>query len=318
MREKTLVLEPEGRASLRQLSGISVVVPVFNEAGGIGSVLDQLEAVMGEAGVEYELIVVDDGSVDGSAELVQSRGDQVRLRRHAQNKGYGASLKTGIRLATYDLIAITDGDGTYPLARLFDLMEKYTSGNCDMVVGARIHRRAAVPTVRRPAKWVINRLASFVAGEPIPDVNSGLRVFRRSTALRFFNLLPDRFSFTTTITLAMLRHGYLVEHVPIEYHRRVGRSKIRPISDTLGFLQLISRIALYFAPLKVFIPLSAFLLLLATAWAAISRIAFGQLADASTAVIAMAAVQVAVVGLLAELINARIPYRAGSDHETDT
>lgn len=318
MSEQSLAVESETRAIVGQLPGISIVVPVFNEVAGIEAVLDGLKAAMDDAGFEYEVIVVDDASEDGSAELVKARGSQVRMRRHRKNRGYGASLKTGIRMAGYDLIGITDGDGTYPLARLIDLVEKYASGDCDMVVGARIGRRAAVPMVRRPAKWAVNRLASFVASEPISDVNSGLRVFRKSTAMRFFDLLPARFSFTTTLTLAMLRHGYLVEFMPIEYYKRVGRSKIRPISDTLGFLRLISRIALYFAPLKVFIPLSGLLLLLAVSWAAISNLAFGQIADASTAVIAMTAVQVAVVGLLAELVNGRIPYRAEGDHERET
>ena len=317
MTEESSAVESRTRAIVGQLPSISVVVPVFNEAAGIQAVLEGLKAAMDDAGFEYEVIVVDDASDDGSAELVQARGSQVRVHRHRKNRGYGASLKTGIRMATYDLIGITDGDGTYPLASFVELVEKYVYGEFDMVVGARIGPRAAVPIFRRPAKWVINRLASFVASERIPDANSGLRVFRKSAAMRFFDLLPDRFSFTTTLTLAMLRHGYLVEFTPIEYYRRVGRSKIRPISDTLGFLRLISRIALYFAPLKVFIPLSGLLFLLAVSWAAISNLVFGQLADASTAVIAMTAVQVAVVGLLAELINGRIPYRAEEDHERE-
>jgi len=318
MSEQSLAVESETRAIVEQLPSISVVVPVFNEAAGIEAVLDGLKVALDDSGFEYEVIVVDDASDDGSAELVRARGSQVRMKQHRKNRGYGAALKTGIRLATYDLIGITDGDGTYPLGGIVDLAERYASGDYDMVVGARIGRRASVPMVRRPAKWAINRLASFVASEPIPDANSGLRVFRKSAAIRFFNLLPDRFSFTTTITLAMIRHGYLVEFTPIEYYKRVGRSKIRPISDTLGFLRLIGRIALYFAPLKVFIPLSGLLFLLAVSWAVISNLVFGQIADASTAVIAMTAVQVAVVGLLAELVNGRIPYRAEGDQEQET
>ena len=165
----------------------------------------------------------------------------------------------------------------------------------------------SIPILRRPAKWAIGRLGNFVAGASIPDLNSGLRVFRRDVALRLFSMLSDQFSFTTTITLAMLTNGYLVGYVPIDYYARIGRSKIRPIRDTLNFVQLALRIGLYFAPLKIFLPISLFLLLLAVAWALFSKFVLGQLADVSTLVIAMTGFQVAVIGMLAELINQRLP-----------
>jgi hypothetical protein len=176
-----------------------------------------------------------------------------------------------------------------------------------MVVGARTGQQVAIPLLRRPAKWVIGQLANFVAGETIPDINSGLRVFRREAALPMFSMFPDGFSFTTTITLAMLTNGYLVDYLPINYHARVGQSKIRPVRDTLNFVQLILRMALYFAPLKFFLPLSGLIGLAAIGWGIFSAVALGRLADVSTLVIMMAAVQVAVVGLLAELINHRLP-----------
>lgn len=176
-----------------------------------------------------------------------------------------------------------------------------------MVVGARTGENVAIPLVRRPAKWAIGRLANYVAGEKIPDLNSGLRVFRREIALRMFGLLPNAFSFTTTITLAMLTNNYLVNYVPIDYFARVGQSKIRPVQDTLNFVQLVWRIALYFAPLKLFLPLSGLLLLLAVGWALFTLLVLDQLADVSTLVIVMTAFQVAVIGMLAELINKRLP-----------
>ena len=175
-----------------------------------------------------------------------------------------------------------------------------------MVVGARTKNDVAISLVRRPAKWLLGRIAELVVGRTIPDLNSGLRVFRRETAFRFASLLPDGFSFTTTITLAMLSNAYEVEYKPISYHQRVGHSKIRPIRDTLNFVTLILRIALYFAPLKIFLPMSALLLLLAAAWGIVSKVVLGQLADVSTVVIVVAAVQVAVLGLLAEMINLRV------------
>jgi glycosyltransferase involved in cell wall biosynthesis len=226
---------------------------------------------------------------------------------HRENRGYGAALKTGIRHAQCDLICTIDADGTYPCERIPDLITRLEEGRYDMVVGARVGKNVSIPLIRRPAKWAVRRLASFVAGESIPDLNSGLRVFRREAALRMLRMLPDQFSFTATITLAMLVNGYLIDYVPINYYARVGRSKIKPIRDTLNFMQLVMRIALYFAPLKVFLPLSVFLLLLAFAWALFSKFMLGQLADVSTLVIAMTGFQIAVIGMLAELINQRTP-----------
>jgi hypothetical protein len=150
-------------------------------------------------------------------------------------------------------------------------------------------------------------VANVVAGQSIPDLNSGLRVFRRSTAMRLLSLLPDGFSFTATITLALLSNGYLVDYVPINYHARQGSSKFRPIQDTLNFVGLILRIALYFAPLKIFLSLSVLLFSIALGAALFSQFVLGQLADVTTVVIAMTGAQVAVVGLLAELINRRLP-----------
>lgn len=288
---------------------VSIIVPAYNEENGLDAVLQQLGAIrlrLTDDGWETEVIIVDDGSLDRTSEIAGSHPDIV-LISHRVNRGYGAALKTGIRHASGELICITDADGTYPNERIPDLTDRIVVHGYDMAVGARTGDRVTIPLIRRPAKWAIRRLACFVAGEPIPDLNSGLRVFSRETALRFFGILPDGFSFTTTITLGMLTNGYLVDYVPINYHARVGRSKIRPIHDTLNFFQLVVRIALYFEPLKVFVPFSGLLFLLALIWAVFSKILLGQLADISTLVIAMAAIQVFMIGMLAELINQRLP-----------
>jgi len=297
------------------MEAVTIVVPAYDEERAVGGVLERLLTVMERTDVPYELIVVDDGSQDATAE-VAGRCERVTVLRHRENRGYGAAIKTGIRHARYDLICITDADGTYPGERIPDLIARLSEGGYDMVVGARVGEKVSISLVRKPAKWVIGRLANFVAGESILDLNSGLRVFRREVALRMLSMLPDRFSFTTTITLAMLVNGYLVDYVPINYYARIGRSKIRPVRDTLNFVQLVLRIALYFAPLKVFLPLSVLLLLLAVAWALFSKFILGQLADVSTLVIAMTGFQVAVIGMLAELINQRLPsyYRENDGH----
>lgn len=287
-------------------SGLTVLIPVYNEERAIGQVADELTAQARNLERAVQVLVIDDGSSDQTAARAEAV-DGIRVLAHHGNRGYGAALKTGVQHAEHDLVLILDGDGTYSPADLQSLLDTYVRGEADMVIGARVGSEASIPWLRRPAKWAINRLASYVAGERIPDVNSGMRIFPVSLAKQFMPLLPDGFSFTTTLTLAFLTHGYLVDYVTIEYAERKGRSKIRPIADTLGFIQLIMRLALFFAPLKVFLPLATGLLALAAAWAAATWYLFGRMADASTAVIAMASVQVAVLGLLAELINARLP-----------
>lgn len=301
-----VIASPHPSVTTKDRPGLSVIIPAYNEEKGIGPVLSQLAEVLAERDWLFELLVVDDGSQDGTAALAEQYPG-VMVLRHRANRGYGAALKTGLRHARYDLVCITDADGTYPNHTIPHLLERLLYGQYDMVVGARVGARVAIPWVRRPAKWMIGHLANFVAGEIIPDINSGLRVFCREAALQLFSLLPDGFSFTTTITLAMLTNGYLIDYVPIDYLPRVGRSKIKPVQDTLNFIQLILRIALYFAPLKIFLPLSGLLTLTALGWGFFSWLVLGRLADVSTLVMIMAAVQVAVVGLLAELINRRLP-----------
>lgn len=286
-------------------SPVSIIIPAYNEENGLGPVLAALLQKMDEAGGKYEVIVVDDGSGDKTAVIAQQY--PITVLQHRVNRGYGAALKTGIRQARYDLICITDADGTYPNERIPELVNLLVEKNYDMVVGARIGDKVAIPASRKPAKWALGRVANYVAGEPIPDLNSGLRVFKRDVCLQFFSILPNQFSFTSTITMAMLTNQYLVAYVPINYYARVGKSKIRPIQDTLNFLKLVMRIGLYFAPLKIFLPISFWLLILGIAWGAGTLLAFGQIADISTLVIIMTAFQVFAIGLLAELINKRLP-----------
>lgn len=292
------------------VEGVSVVVPAYNEEHGIGQVLGQLEEVLGAAGHAYEILVVDDGSDDKTAAVAESFGGGVKVLRHHANRGYGAALKTGIRHASFETICITDADGTYPNSQIPRLLDRLASSDCDMVVGARTGDSVAHPLSRRPAKWMLGQLASYVVGESIPDMNSGLRAFKREVAERMFEVLPDGFSFTTTITVGMLTNAYLVEYEPIDYHPRIGTSKIRPIRDTLNFVQLILKMGIYFAPLKVFLPLCGFLFLAAAAWALFTWLLLGRMADVSTLIIAMTAIQVGAIAMLAELVRSRLrsPY----------
>lgn len=294
---------------------IALVIPAYNESGSIAAVIAELQATLAatESDYTYEIIVVNDGSRDDTGAILDTLGG-IRVIHHQANRGYGAALKTGIRAASAPLIVITDADRTYPNERIPELVTYFHAASSDMVVGARTGETVKIPLVRRPAKWVIRQLAAVVAGQPIPDLNSGLRVFRRDLALRFFNLLPNGFSFTTTITLGMLTNAYKVDYVPINYHARVGQSKIKPIRDTLNFLILILRVSLYFEPLKVFLPVSGFILVFAVVWGVGSHLFLaGGFADDSTFVLVLSAVQIAMLGLLAELINHRLPSHYRDD-----
>ena len=240
--------------------GVSVVVPAFDEEGGIEASVRELRDVLAELDRESELIVVNDGSTDRTAERARASG--ARVIDLPENRGYGAALKTGIEAARFDIIVITDADGTYPAKEIPALLE--LAAQYDMVVGARVGANAAIPFVRRPAKWVLTRLASYLAGRAIPDLNSGLRVLKRHHVKRFEHVLPSGFSFTTSITLASLCSDLLVAYHPIDYLERTGQSKIRPI-HALEFAILILRTIVYFNPLKVFLPLGAVFFLGGTA-----------------------------------------------------
>ena len=235
---------------------VSIVIPAFNEEKQISSQIQKIHSLMGELEWSYEIIVVDDGSTDRTSEEVHRHA--VRLIRVRENRGYGAALKRGIAAAKSDRIVIIDADGTYPCEAIPLLLAK--SEEYDMVVGARVGAAARIPVVRKPAKWFLRKLAEYLSGRRIPDLNSGLRVLRRSQVEHFAYLLPSGFSFTTSITLALLCNGYSVFYHPIDYHQRVGQSKIRP-SDAYRFLLLILRTVVFFNPLKVFLPVGAVLFL---------------------------------------------------------
>lgn len=239
---------------------LSVVVPCFNESQAVKKSMQKLDRAL--ASIEaYEIIVVDDGSTDGTASILDELTKEIkalRVFRHSHNKGYGGALKTGIRLAQGRFVAITDADGTYPADRIPDLLARAEDG-VDMVVGARVGDNVAFSMIRAIPKAVMRRYCIWLTRQPIPDMNSGLRVFRSDTIRKFLGYLPNTFSFTTTVTIAFMTNSYLVEYIPIAYAKRVGQSKISPIIDTIRFVQLILRAGLYFAPLRVFGP---FILLL--------------------------------------------------------
>jgi glycosyltransferase involved in cell wall biosynthesis len=287
--------------------GLSIVIPAYNEENGIGPVLEELSATLDslDLSMPVEVIIVNDGSDDATAEAIEPHiGGRIRLLNHSQNRGYGASLKTGIRRAEYPWILITDADGTYPNEFIPDVLAHRDIN--EMVVGARTGEKAHIPLIRRPPKWALRKLASTLSNQNIPDLNSGFRLMKKDIVEKYFNILPNGFSFTTTITLAMFSAGYGVRYVPINYNRREGKSKIRPIADTLNFVKLIVRTIIYFDPLRVFIPV-AFAFFLASVLVGFGSFFYlGNLMDVTTVVLFITSVQFLAIGMLADMLNRRL------------
>lgn len=302
--EAALVETAEG--ALRSLStGTSIVVPAFNEEGGIEGVVRRLVALE-IGGGPIEILVVNDGSTDRTGELLRALSDEfgsLRVIEKPRNEGYGAALLTGFAAAKHEIVVITDADGTYPEDRIAELVAIVAEG-ADMAIGSRTGSDVHIPLIRRPAKAFLRKLASFLAEYPIPDLNSGLRAFRREFVLRYRGILPKGFSFTTTITLAALTNHHQIEYVAIDYAARKGRSKIRPIRDTLGFLALIVKTVLYFNPLRIFYPLTWFVGIAFLASLSYDVGVEHNLGD-KTVLLFVAVMQVLTVGLFADLICKR-------------
>ncbi len=238
-------------SSDRTIRQVSVIIPAFNEELAVREGILELREMFAATDIEAEIIIVDDGSKDKTAREAKAAG--ARVIQHRSNRGYGASLKTGIIAASHDVIAITDADGTYPAKYLPEMLKELE--HSDMVVGSRTGADVHIPLTRKPAKWFLRVMANYVSNTKIPDLNSGLRVFRRDVAMQYFAILSDQFSFTTTITLAMLCDKYAVSYLPIDYRKRQGKSKIMPW-DAGSFAVLIMRVAMLFRPLRVFLPIA--------------------------------------------------------------
>jgi glycosyltransferase involved in cell wall biosynthesis len=282
-----------------KVSAVSIVVPCYNERAGIGPLLDQLDATLKGGDVRYEYVVVDDGSTDGSGEIAPREG--LVVVRHEINRGYGAALKSGIRAASTDWIVIIDADGTYPVDRIPELVG--LAEHCDMAVGARKGANVSHSIVRRAAKWPIHKLADYLVERKIPDLNSGLRIFKKELALRYIRLLPDGFSFTSTITMAMMADGWRVRYIVIDYYKREGRSKVKPIKDAVNYFTLVMRMILFFNPLKIFLPLSFWLFL--GFLASLGYDLWLRNLNERTLILLVGFLQMTLLGFLADLVNRR-------------
>ncbi len=238
---------------------LSIVVPVYNEEKGVGPFLTKLKDVIRKNNIDCEIIIVDDGSKDQTPEEVKKH--DVTLIQHPYNKGYGAALKTGARKSSGDYVLFIDGDGQHDPQDIMNFIPGF--GKYDMIVGERIYD-ATEPFSRKFSKKIITSVANYMSDAKIADLNSGFRAIRRELLLDYIDLLPNSFSFTTTITIICIKSGFDVTYVPVRIKAREGKSKINPF-DFFRFIILIIRTIMFFTPLKVFLPTSLILGLLGLA-----------------------------------------------------
>ena len=289
---------------------LSIIFPTFNEEAALGDDLDDTRRAVEATGLRYEIIVVDDGSRDATADIARAR-PWVRLVQHPFNRGNGAARTTGVHHARGRIVGFSDADRTYPVDQIPAMMALIDAG-ADMVIGARRVEAGKLKLLRTPAKWFIRKLAEFMTGTRIPDLNSGLRLQRRDLTMRFLPILPTTHSWVSTITIAFLSAGFGVQWLPIDYYPRVGRSTFHPLRDTYNYLMLCVRTVMYFNPLKIFLPLALGLLALGTGKYIFYDILWRFNPDwglppmpGTTLALIVTGLQVLVIGLLADLIVRR-------------
>lgn len=269
---------------------LSVIVPVYNEEKIVNQIINNLKTELNKiTDLKYEIIVINDASTDKSEELLKQQ-NEIKLLNHLKNKGYGASLKTGIKEAQYNWIMIIDADGTYPLEKLEEMINNIPE--YDMVVGARKKYKSFYG---KPAKYFLNKLAGYIAETKVIDINSGLRIFKKEMALNFWGLFPERFSFTSTLTMVCLTNGYSLKNIKIDYLKRQGKSKLKPIKSFKRFAGLVMKLALYFRPLKIFVPLGLLLFLCGIIIFTYSAIFTDKILDSTTSIFIISSFQILAI-----------------------
>jgi glycosyltransferase involved in cell wall biosynthesis len=278
---------------------VSVVLPVFNERGHLGAEVGRIRTALAHSGYSYEIIVVDDGSTDGSLDEL-SPSEDLRLIRLGRNRGTGTARRVGTRAARGWAVVWTDADMSYPNEQIPHLVKELH--DVDQVVGARTSERGTARLLRAPAKWFIRKLASYLVQEPIPDLNSGFRAFRRDVGVQFLHLLPKGFSCVTTMTMTFLANGYSIKHIPIEYAPRAGESKFHWYTDTKRYLVQVIRMVLSYEPLRVFLPIGMLLGAVGVGKLGYDLVDKDWRVAINTLLILFAAFQTFSIGFLADLV----------------
>lgn len=285
---------------------ISVVIPAKNEAGAIGDVVKRAKA---NASV-FEVIVVDDASSDETARVAESAGASVLT--HPYSMGNGAAIKTGASHVSGDWIAFMDGDGQHDPCYLDKLAEQARSLTLDMVVASR-NRKSQAGVHRFIANSFYNRLASWITEQSVRDLTSGYRLVRRKLFLEFLPLLPNKFSYPTTITMAFFRAGYSVGYVEVPVKKRVGESHISPLKDGMRFLLIIFKLATLYSPLKIFLPVAMFFFFGGFFYGAYTLVDMGRFTNMSALLLSVSVI-IFFIGLISEQITNLMYLAAAKEH----
>lgn len=274
---------------------ISVVLPAKNESRAIGDTIKKIQAL----DLVSEILVINDGSTDDTCQVAENAGAKVIT--HPYSKGNGAAIKTGARNATGDVIVFMDADGQHDPDDIPQLLEKIAQGY-DLIVGAR-QKGSQASIGRGVANKLYNNLASYMSDHNVEDLTSGFRAVRADKFREFIYLLPNGFSYPTTSTMAFFRAGYSVSYVPIHAAKRIGKSHIHPIKDSVRFFLIIFKIATLYSPLKMFLPFAIILFIFATGWYGYTLYSFGRFTNMS-ALLYTGSIMIFLMGLISEQITA--------------
>lgn len=293
----------EATADESPQASVTVIVPAYNESATVAEDVRRIRAAFSDT-PKLQLLVINDGSTDGTEELAKGAGAHVIS--HPINLGQGAAIKTGITNATGDFIVIVDGDGTYPIEDLPKLVSFSMESGYEQVIGDRQSEQGSLRLLRVVVKRMVRMFASFLSGQSVGDMNSGMRVLTKEAANRYLTLIPDGFSNSTTLTLASLSHRGRIAFIPIDYGaRKIGKSKFRPIEDTYNMILTVVRMVMYVDPLRVLLPI-AFVFLVGGVGKGISDIfRFDLHITTSSVLLMMTAIQIGAIALIADLIVRR-------------
>ncbi len=279
----------------------TILLPTYNEEKALPVVVRDIKKSMENTRYSYEILVVDDKSSDNSVEVAKKLG--CRVIRHPVNRGSGASRKTGILLARGKIIVMLDADGSYPASLIPQMLSHFPE--YDQVNGARTSEEGTLRWLRQAAKWFIRMLASFLANYKIPDLNTGLKAFKRDLMIHYFWCIPDGFSCVSSMTLAFLCNGHSVKYIPVDYRKRIGKSKFNPFKDTFLYILTIFRLITYFRPLKIFLPISLFIVTMGIIKSGIDYFVLIGRLQLSDIILIVTGTMIGLQGLIADLIVAQ-------------
>jgi glycosyltransferase involved in cell wall biosynthesis len=285
---------------------VTVVLPCYNEQDHVMEELERIDKAMLASGYTYELLVIDDKSTDTTLQVLreaQPHFPAMRLMPFRRNGGSGTARRIGTTEARGQIVVWTDADMTYPNERIPEFV-RYLDDNpdVDQVVGARLTEEGTHKWARVPAKWVIRKIASSLASIKIPDLNSGLRAFRREVSLPYLRLLPPGFSCVTTITMAFLSNQHSVEYLEIDYAKRSGVSKFHPFRDAYRYILQVLRMVMYFNPLKVLMPFALWVMGIGVVKLVVDLVNHDWRVTTSTLLLLFVGFQIAVLALIGDLV----------------